>query len=315
MPVESVREVFVVWVDVVEDRISVGLMAGGENDNLEVLDCLLQALHEVGTKVDARTDSLFAWEVDLENHVRVLSVDVIDAVDQGFVQIEDQKLLVVLRRRWQKDELVFYLFFWHDAEVHDVAKCLLGLFEVLLVLVFVFCVVFVLFGDFGDETGQACWLLGLILRGSGLSCEVNSHGLLIPKVQLCVCTSGHCVTDCLTNCRALPVQIFVIEAGNLSLKVLVVERCVYVLLRLLEKQMSRADNTVVHQDFRGFDLEYVWQDQVCVVVQLFHHRASLGSFGEVVFELQKPDGSGGRRPWELVDWRGLGRRNSLLVPD
>lgn len=48
LPVHPVLHELAVFVDVVEDGVGVGLVAGRENDHLEVLVCLLEALHNVG---------------------------------------------------------------------------------------------------------------------------------------------------------------------------------------------------------------------------------------------------------------------------
>jgi len=65
-------------------------MAGCEHNNLELFIGFLQALHYIRPQINARTDSLFAWEVDFENNVRVLSIDVIDTVNKGFIHVEDK---------------------------------------------------------------------------------------------------------------------------------------------------------------------------------------------------------------------------------
>ena len=56
-------------------------MRRGEDDDLERLVRLLQTLHQVWSQIYASAHGLLPREVNLENHVRVLRLNVIDAVN------------------------------------------------------------------------------------------------------------------------------------------------------------------------------------------------------------------------------------------
>ena len=98
----------------------------------------LQTLHQVRSQVDAGADCLFAWEVDLENHIRVLSLDVIDTVNESLVHIEDQDLLILgIHGIWQEDQLVLdELLVNYGEVVPDELQCSQCVLEVLPVEVY-----------------------------------------------------------------------------------------------------------------------------------------------------------------------------------
>ena len=133
LAIEAILEELVLRIDVVEDGIGVYLVRGGEDYNLERLVRLLQALHEVWPQVDARAYRLLAWEVDLEDHVRVLRLNVVNAVNEGLIHVEDQYFLVLaVQRLWQVDQLVLDgLFTDHRQMVLDEVKSLQRVIEVL----------------------------------------------------------------------------------------------------------------------------------------------------------------------------------------
>lgn len=95
LSVETVLEKFVLWVNVVEDGVGVGLMRGCEHDHLERFVGLLQALHQVGAKVDPCANCLLTWEVNLENDIWILSFDVVDTVDQRLIHVKNEHFLMV----------------------------------------------------------------------------------------------------------------------------------------------------------------------------------------------------------------------------
>ena len=94
LPVHPILEQLILWVNVIEDSISVDLVRRSEDDNLEHFIGLLEALHEVRTQIDASTDGLLTWEVDLKEDIWVLSFNIIDTVDEGLVHIKDQYFLL-----------------------------------------------------------------------------------------------------------------------------------------------------------------------------------------------------------------------------
>jgi len=105
-------------VDIVQDSVCVRLVTGSEDDHLEHLVRFLQTLHQVGAKVDASADRLFIREINLQDNIRILCLDVVHTMDQCFVHVEDQDLLM-FRCQWfrQLNEHVLNLFKWHDCQV------------------------------------------------------------------------------------------------------------------------------------------------------------------------------------------------------
>lgn len=90
------------WVEVIKNRVGVSLVTGGEHDYLHVLVGFLKALHQVGTNVDASADDLLSWEVDLQNHVWLLALNIVNAVNQGLVHVKDERLFEVRGRKIYK---------------------------------------------------------------------------------------------------------------------------------------------------------------------------------------------------------------------
>jgi hypothetical protein len=118
LTVESILEQVTVWVYVVKDRVSVSLVTCCEDYNLEFFIGLLKTLHNVWSDVDSCADCLFSREVDFKDHVRVLCLYVINAMDQCLIHVKYQKLLLVLTDWFrQVYELVSDAVFWHNAQV------------------------------------------------------------------------------------------------------------------------------------------------------------------------------------------------------
>ncbi len=63
-------------------------MRGSEDDNLKVLAGLSEALHCIRSHVDARLSNLSIGEFNLKEDIRLLSVRVINTMDQGLIQVE-----------------------------------------------------------------------------------------------------------------------------------------------------------------------------------------------------------------------------------
>jgi len=86
-------EVLVFGVDVVDYRISILLLAGGENDDLKVLVCSLQALNNMRPNVNAGHHGLWiVRELDRNDDIRAIRLGIIDAVNQCLVEIEHDRL-------------------------------------------------------------------------------------------------------------------------------------------------------------------------------------------------------------------------------
>lgn len=134
LTIHAILEKFFLGVDIVKDGICVDLVRCREDNHLEHFVGLLQALHEVRSKVYASTYCLFAWEVNLEKHIRVLCLDIIHAMDECLVHIEDQYFLLSVRdpRLWQVHKFVPNLLLWHHGHVVlDEMKGLKRVFKVL----------------------------------------------------------------------------------------------------------------------------------------------------------------------------------------
>lgn len=121
-------------------------MACRENYYLKLFVCFLEALHQIRSKINASANCLFPWKVDLENNIRVLCFNVVDAVDQGLIHIKDQDLLVALTQGWwQVNELVSDVVLIHQSQiVVDELKGLQSVFKVLSVQVHSIFVLFFL---------------------------------------------------------------------------------------------------------------------------------------------------------------------------
>ena len=133
LSVQSILKKFVLRVDVVQNCIRIGLMACSENNYLKLFVRFLEALHQIRSQVNASTDCLLPWEVNLKNYIRVLCFNVVDTVDQGLVHIEDQDFLVALTQCWwQVNELVSDVILPNESQiVVDELKGLESVFEVL----------------------------------------------------------------------------------------------------------------------------------------------------------------------------------------
>ena len=80
----------VLGVYIVQNSVSVRLMAGGEDNDLEIFGRLLEAFDDVGPNIYSSVDRLvLGLEVDLEHYIWLLRLNIVDAVDQRLVHIED----------------------------------------------------------------------------------------------------------------------------------------------------------------------------------------------------------------------------------
>lgn len=99
LAIQTVLDVLVIWVYVIKDCISVHLVACSKDDHLEVLGCFLQTLHDVRTDVDTCIHSFFIWEVNLKNHIWILSLDIINTMDKCFIHVKDHKFFLYKRHK------------------------------------------------------------------------------------------------------------------------------------------------------------------------------------------------------------------------
>jgi len=112
-------------------------MARCEHDHLELLVRFLKTLHQVRPQVDSSANCLLSWEVDFKNDIWVLGLDVVDAMDQCLVHVEDKHFLVLRVPRFgQVDELVAdVVFVDHRQVVADELQGGEGMLKVLSVQV------------------------------------------------------------------------------------------------------------------------------------------------------------------------------------
>ena len=138
LAVEAVLEQLPVRVDVVQDGICVHLVPRSEHDDHEVLAGLDQALHDVGPDVDPSVHWLLVREPDLDDHVSILLLHIVNAVNERLDHVEDDQLLLVdwVPGRWELDDSWrrIDLLAAQDVRLDDL-QSLAGLQEVLLVQV------------------------------------------------------------------------------------------------------------------------------------------------------------------------------------
>jgi len=80
-------------VEVVDDGVCILLLTSGKDHDLEVLIGGLQTLPSKRPDIDASEDGLRLFrKLDGNDHVRVIRVDVVDAMDQRLVEVEDDRL-------------------------------------------------------------------------------------------------------------------------------------------------------------------------------------------------------------------------------
>ena len=116
--VESVLDVLLLGVDVVEDHVRVPLVGGGEADDLEVIVAELESLLGVGADVEAGLEDFSVGELDVEVDVG-LSIGVLlaDAVGEGLVEVEDDGLFDSGLGEGELDDLLLPLLVVEVVEV------------------------------------------------------------------------------------------------------------------------------------------------------------------------------------------------------
>jgi hypothetical protein len=91
LPVEPVRDHLASGVQVVDHLIRVAAVAGREDDNLELFVQLLEHLLRVRPDIYPGADHVASRECDRQDAVTI-AVDLVAAVDEGLIEIEDQGL-------------------------------------------------------------------------------------------------------------------------------------------------------------------------------------------------------------------------------
>ena len=87
--VETSLDQGAIWIEVVDDRISVLLLRSSEDDHLEMLVCGFQAFSCERPDVDASHYWLgLLTELDWNEDVWIIRVNVVNAVDQRLIEIK-----------------------------------------------------------------------------------------------------------------------------------------------------------------------------------------------------------------------------------
>ena len=86
---ESVADVLVLRVEVVEDHIGVAFVTGREDNDLAHLRHFFQELLGVGTDVDPRINDLASGELDLEGDI-MGKAQILVAVNECLVKVQDE---------------------------------------------------------------------------------------------------------------------------------------------------------------------------------------------------------------------------------
>ena len=128
---------FAPWIQEVEHDIRVELVTGREHDHLIVFIRLLQALDRVRSHVYARLYHFPVRKGHVQHCVRHFLFQIVNAMDQSLVQIEDQSLLLDngMSRLWQIHSLLIDFLVGGLLHLLDVLQTLQCLQQVQLVQV------------------------------------------------------------------------------------------------------------------------------------------------------------------------------------
>lgn len=79
LPIQTVLDDLLVWVQLIEDCVGVSVMAGCENNDFEPFGHVLEEWDRIGPYIDADwEDSFFRFQLNLEIRVSVLIFHVVD---------------------------------------------------------------------------------------------------------------------------------------------------------------------------------------------------------------------------------------------
>ena len=106
VPVQSVLDELSFRVEIVQHHISIRLMTSSEDDHLEVLIRCSETLNCIGPDIDPSIHCLPTRKRHRQNDIRVVRFRVIYTMDQGFVQVKNYGLLMVVMAGWQAHHLV-----------------------------------------------------------------------------------------------------------------------------------------------------------------------------------------------------------------
>ena len=95
LAVQSLLEQLLLRIHVVEDGICVDLMARREQDDLVVLARLDEALDDKRPDIDSSVHRLLARKVDFYYDISLSLFNVIDAMNQSFIHVENRQLFLI----------------------------------------------------------------------------------------------------------------------------------------------------------------------------------------------------------------------------
>lgn len=93
LPEQSVMNVFVLGVQVVQYHVGVARVTRCKHDHFKIFRKIPQKLCGVGSDVDARLDDLSGWELDWQFYI-IRDACVLVAVDQGLVKVKYDAFLI-----------------------------------------------------------------------------------------------------------------------------------------------------------------------------------------------------------------------------
>jgi hypothetical protein len=96
LAVESVVDELLLWVEIVQNNVRVALVTGSEHDHLEVLVNGLQALKRSWSNVNPSVYNFSRRERYRKHDIWIGSLDIIAAVDKGLVQVENDRLSIMV---------------------------------------------------------------------------------------------------------------------------------------------------------------------------------------------------------------------------
>lgn len=97
LAIQTMRDQLVVRINIVKDSICISLMTSREHDDLEVLAGFLKTFHDVRSDIDACIDGFLVREVNLKHNVWILSLDVVNAMNQRLVHVKYGKFFLYIQ--------------------------------------------------------------------------------------------------------------------------------------------------------------------------------------------------------------------------
>jgi len=116
-------------------------MACSKHYNLKVLVCSFQTLNSVRPYIDPCINNFPIWKFYLKNHIRIISLRIIDTMNQRLIKIKDNSLLMIMfwRRKLNKSSIEVRCWWWPYCVY--VLNCLQSLYQVSFmkfILLFIF---------------------------------------------------------------------------------------------------------------------------------------------------------------------------------